>query len=197
MYISGMLFKRHILDGIAQGRITVAFRRWQRPTVKAGGTLKSPVGLLSIESVDVVEAHEITPQAAMKAGFGSVSELKMSLGRGNGSLYRIEFKRLGDDPRIALRENDKLSDEEIANLKCRLDRLDAHSKIGPWTRNVLHLIKAHPDLRAAELARHSGLEKEWLKLNIRKLKNLGLTESLDVGYRLSPRGQALLERMGT
>jgi hypothetical protein len=30
---------------------------------------------------------------------------------------------------------------------------------------------------------------------VRKLKELGLTESLQVSYRLSPRGRALLERM--
>jgi ribosomal protein S19E (S16A) len=29
---------------------------------------------------------------------------------------------------------------------------------------------------------------------VRKLKELGLTESLEVGYRLSPRGRALLDR---
>ena len=31
------------------------------------------------------------------------------------------------------------------------------------------------------------------KVNVRKLKGLGLAESLEVGYRLSPRGRALLE----
>ena len=33
------------------------------------------------------------------------------------------------------------------------------------------------------------------KLNVRKLKALGLTESLEVGYRLSPRGKSLLHRL--
>lgn len=39
-----------------------------------------------------------------------------------------------------------------------------------------------------------GVDKEWFKLNVRKLKNLGLTESLETGYRISPRGRALLKR---
>ena len=47
-------------------------------------------------------------------------------------------------------------------------------------------------MSAQELADRSGYEKEWLKLNVRKLKNLGLTESLHPGYRLSPRGAAYL-----
>ena len=190
-----MLFKQSILNGISEGRITVAFRCWKRPTVKAGGTLKSPAGLLSIESVEVIDEHTITPQAASEAGFGTVSDLLASLGSRNGELYRIEFKRVGDDPRNALRENDHLSDEQISNLKHRLDRFDAYSKAGPWTIKVLRLIKANPELRAVELAHRSGFEKEWLKLNIRKLKNLGLTESLEVGYRLSPRGQAFMKAL--
>jgi hypothetical protein len=32
-------------------------------------------------------------------------------------------------------------------------------------------------------------------LNVRKLKHLGLTESLGTGYRLSPRGEALLDSL--
>jgi hypothetical protein len=40
-----------------------------------------------------------------------------------------------------------------------------------------------------------GQEKMVFKLNVRKLKALGLTESLEIGYRLSPRGQILLRRL--
>ena len=41
----------------------------------------------------------------------------------------------------------------------------------------------------------TGFEKEWLKLNIRKLKNLGLTISHNVGYRLSPLGEHFIEEL--
>jgi ribosomal protein S19E (S16A) len=33
------------------------------------------------------------------------------------------------------------------------------------------------------------------KRRVRQLKELGLTESLEVGYRLSPRGRAVLEHL--
>lgn len=188
-----MLFKQHFLDGIRVGTITIAFRRWKRPTVKAGGTLQTPAGLLAINAVDQIEESEITHGAAQKAGFASREELLASLGEREGELYRIRFERAGDDPRIELRENDRLSAKDIAALQTKLDRLDSRSDIGPWTRQILDLISQHPELRAADLAAQSGYEKEWLKLNIRKLKNLGLTESLQVGYRLSPRGRAFLE----
>jgi hypothetical protein len=41
-----------------------------------------------------------------------------------------------------------------------------------------------------------GREKLPFKRDVRKLKELGLTESLLVGYRLSPRGRALLAGLG-
>jgi len=186
-----MLFKSDILNRIATGDITLAYRRWKRPTVKAGGQLKTAVGLLQIESVEVVDENSVTTVEASRAGFESIAVLMSSL-RPEGKLYRIAFQRIGDDPRIALRENDQLTPDRLEELQIRLGRLDQRSSVGVWTMSVLHLIARHPELRAAELAKRSGFEKEWLKTNIRKLKNLGLTESLAVGYRLSPRGRAFL-----
>ena len=61
---------------------------------------------------------------------------------------------------------------------------------------TLRLIGERPEVRAAELAVAAGRERLPFKTDVRKLKELGLTESLEVGYRLSPRGRALLERLG-
>ena len=50
-------------------------------------------------------------------------------------------------------------------------------------------------LRLVEEQRQAaGRERHPFKTDVRKLKELGLTESLEVGYRLSPRGRALLDR---
>ncbi len=52
-------------------------------------------------------------------------------------------------------------------------------------------------MRQSGAGRRSGEplhETAWFKTNVRKLKALGLTESLEVGYRLSPRGRAFLEK---
>jgi hypothetical protein len=187
-----MLFKQHILAGISEGRITVAFRRWKRPTVKAGGTLKTPVGILAIESVKIVDATSVTPQEVEQSGFTSRDELLTSLGNRSEQLHRVRFRRAGADPRIALRQNEKLTSDELAELQSRLRRLDSYSKAGPWTSKVLNLIADFPETRAADLASRIQCEKMWLKTNIRKSKNLGLTESLKVSYRLSPRGVAFL-----
>lgn len=189
-----MLFKRPFLDGIVSGEITTAFRRWTRPTVRAGGTLKTAVGVLAIDSVERVSREAITEAEARRAGHPSRDALMAELdARGQGEIHRIELRYAGPDPRIALRERADLSGEELAALRKRLDRLDSARPVGPWTLAVLRLIGRNPGVRAGDLASQLGQERAAFKVNVRKLKGLGLTESLDVGYRLSPRGRALLE----
>jgi hypothetical protein len=190
-----MLFRREVLAGIAAGRITLAFRRWSRPTVKAGGTLRTPAGVLAIRSVDAIGPDDVTDADARRAGFASRAALERDLdGQRAGALYRIAFRFAGADPRIALRATDKLSAREHFAIAERLDRLDA-GRGGPWTRKTLALIGKNPGMRAADLATTLGEgDLKRFKTRIRRLKALGLTESLDVGYRLAPRGRAFLGR---
>jgi hypothetical protein len=187
-----MLFDRRALRGIASGQVTVAFRRWRRPTVKAGGTLQTRAGVLAIESVEPLEPAQITDADARRAGYPDRAAVLSSL-RPEGRLYRVAFRLAGPDPRVALRQRAELSPAERAELDRRLARLDAASRRGPWTAEVLRLIASRPETRAADLAAELGREKAPFKANVRKLKELGLTESLEVGYRLSPRGRAYLE----
>ena len=189
-----MLFKRPFLDGIVSGEITAAFRRWTRPTVRAGGTLKTAVGVLAIDSVERVSPESITEAGARRAGYPSRDALMAELdAREQGEIYRIELRYAGPDPRIALRERAELSGEELAALRKKLDRLDGASPVGPWTLAVLRLIGRNPGVRAGDLASQLGQERAAFKVNVRKLKGSGLTESLETGYRLSPRGRALLD----
>jgi hypothetical protein len=60
---------------------------------------------------------------------------------------------------------------------------------------VLELIDEHPERRAGDLAAMLGRERLPFKVDVRKLKQLGLTESMPIGYRLSPRGRAVLDRL--
>jgi hypothetical protein len=189
-----MLFKRPILDRIAAGTVTLAFRRWRRPTVRAGGTLTTPAGVLAIEAVDVVAAGRITEAEARLAGFAGRDDLLAGLGAAERELYRIAFRLQGEDPRAALRQQDDLAPDEVAALRGRLDRLDRSARHGAWTRAVLRLIGGRPGTRAPELAARFGRDTAAFKTDV--LKALGLTESLEVGYRLSPRGRALLDRIG-
>ena len=186
-----MLFRSHLSEGMRSGDVTVAFRRWKRPTVSEGGTLRSPVGVLHIDELTVIEPDDITPADAVAAGYASTDEVVSSLPAGDGrQLYRIRFHLVGDDPRIALRSRSQLSDAERERIDAQLDRWDLASDDGPWTRQLLELIARHPGQRSADLAERLALDQPRLKRRVRQLKNLGLTESLETGYRLAPRGIA-------
>jgi hypothetical protein len=193
-----MIFSWRFLEGIRDGTITVAFRRWRRPTVRAGGTLLTAIGQVSIVSVDQVALDDISTADARRAGYLSLDRLVSELQkRSGGTLYRIELGGVRPDPRVALRGTVATSDRQRQELIARLDGLDARSPDGPWTRAMLRLIEQHPEVRAADLSRRLKMEKDRFKENVRKLKKLGLTESLAVGYRLSPRGRALLQALRT
>ncbi|GJF05761.1 hypothetical protein [Pseudonocardia sp. D17] len=141
-----MLLRRPVLDAVVDGRVTRAYRRWDRPRVKPGSRLRTAVGVLEVTGVEAVDSETLTD----------------------------------DDARAAL-------DARLA----RLDRASAH---GPWTARTLTLIAENPEVRAPDLAARMGRETLPFKRDVRKLKELGLTESLPVGYRLSPRGRAYLGR---
>ena len=188
-----MLFRQDALAGIRDGRITLAFRRWRRPTVRTGGTLMLPIGQLQIVEVRQITDDDITEADAHRAGYASRAALRAELAsRTEGTLYRVELGALGPDPRIALRTRASLSDDELATLRQKLAKLDASAPDGPWTRRYLELIRDKPAVRAADICRDVQMERLPFKANVRKLKALGLTESLEVGYRLSPRGEAVL-----
>lgn len=191
-----MLIRRPQLDAIREGRVTLQFRRWKRPTVKAGGTLTTAVGVLSIHTVEVVAPESITLRDAQAAGYDTLDELHAHLSaKDEGLVYRVSLAFAGADPRIALRAKAELSNDEQQALRSKLARLDVSSRHGPWVRPTLELVRANPGMYSGDLADQLGFERLWLKAQIRKLKALGLTESLEVGYRLSPRGEALLQHL--
>src|SRR5215207_9219341 len=163
-----MLFRQDVLRRIGEGDVTLAFRRWRRPTVRPGGTLRTRVGVLAIDSVERVDEDHLTDADARRAGAADRETLLAGL-PGDGALHRIEFRLAGRDARLA--------------------RLDAASRHGPWTAAVLDLIAERPATRAPDLAASLGRETAPFKADVRKFKELALTESLEIGYRLSPRGR--------
>ena len=187
-----MLIRQATLQEIVHGQVDLVFRRWARPTVRTGGTLLSAGQLLAIDHVDKVTRRSITDDEARRAGFRTRADLYRMLDeRPDGDIYRVALYYLGPDPRIDLRER-PLDDADVAALTKRLARLDAK---GPWTRATLQLIADNPAVRAGDLAASVGRETAPFKIDVRKLKNLGLTESLEIGYRISPRGQQYLDAL--
>ena len=187
-----MLFEQRFWPGIADGSITLTFRRWRTPRAAAGRRHRvAGGGMIEIDAVTVVSPDSITDADARAAGYPGVGALSDNLrGAEELPLYRVEFHHAGADPRTALAAGEQMDAEQRAELDRRLARLDAASTHGPWTAAILDVIAAKPGVRAGDLAAALGRERDPFKADVRKLKNLGLTLSLEVGYRLSPRGAA-------
>lgn len=187
-----MLLNRATADGIAAGEITLVLRRWDAPRAKAGGTQRTQAGTVRIDEVTERPGdYLVTPAEAGAAGFGSVGQARAELDRRPARhTYLIAVSYLGPDERPGLAADDRLSDDDVAAISAQLDRWDAASE--PWTRQYLTLIGANEAVRAPDLAAGLGLDVPRFKRRVRQLKGLGLTISLDVGYRLSPRGRAYL-----
>jgi hypothetical protein len=185
------------LDAIRRGEVDLAFRRWERPRVRVGTRLRTAVGLVEVTAVEQVSVSRLRADDARRAGAASLSVLRTALAhRPEHPVWCVGLRYAGADPREALREQvpDETGIEEILEW---LDRLDRASRIGAWTRATLEIIDRSPGLRAPDLAAELGRETLELKRDVRKLKEKGLTESLAIGYRLSPRGEAVLDHGGT
>ncbi|WP_249670661.1 hypothetical protein [Cellulomonas wangleii] len=214
-----MLLPPTVAAGVADGSVTLAFRRWQRPDVRAGARFRTGAGVVEVTSVDTVDPASLTDDDARAAGFAGAAALLRVLdpaevarrrrtaryGRtpaddtapadaATWPVYRIGLTWAGPDPRVALRDDAALTDADVAAIDARLDRLDRAGSHGPWTAATLDVIRRRPHVRAPDLAAELGRERDPFKIDVRKLKGLGLTQSFDVGYALSPRGEAYLAR---
>ncbi len=204
-----------VLQRIVAGEIDLVYRLWRKPTVKAGGRLRTALGELAIDAVEEIEPSEVSDADARRAGFASANDVRASLQprpvrlRAGGEAtsaksvrartakpdetsrpYCVTVHFAGADSRAARR--DDVSADALAAVVAKLDAMDRRSARGPWTLRTLGLIAERPGRRAPELAEMEDLETVVFKTEVRKLKELGLTISLTVGYQLSPRGEAVL-----
>jgi hypothetical protein len=188
-----MMIRPAELAAIKAGTIDLAFRRWARPRVVVGTRMRTGVGVIEVTSVEQVSVSSLRAQDARRAGAASLTALKQALAaRSSDPAWRIGLAYAGADPREALRAT--VPDAaEIAAINARLDRLDASSAYGAWTRATLDLIDLNPTVRAPDLAARVGRVTADFKKDVRKLKELGLTESLAIGYLLSRRGEAVVD----
>lgn len=184
-----MLIKMAQLKLIKEGKVSLLFRKWKRPRVKENSLIHSPVGQLKIERIQEIPNLDVPESDLAKAGFLDHDELEKSFPENaSGTVFRIEVSYYGEDPREALRNESDLSSEQIHAILGKLEKMDRLSKDGPWTAKVLSIIESHPATLSSNLSTLTGMKKEKFKPRVRKLKNIGLTISLEKGYRLSPEG---------
>jgi len=192
-----LLFKKPFHEGLVQGTITLTFRRWQKPKVRAGGRYRChPIGVLEVDAVSVVTVGALTAEDARRAGFADRDALLAYLAElgpldEQTEVHRVELHHGGDGDRVAIALDDQLDADDVATIRAALSRLDREEA---WTRKTLRLIGQRPRVAASQLAASLGRETAPFKADVVKLKKLGLTQSFEVGYELSPRGRAYLER---
>lgn len=196
-----VLLTRPVLERIVAGEVDLVFRLWKRPTVKPGGRLRTVVGELAVHEVEVVDPAAISDDDARRAGLADADAVRAALApRSTPSararvarpdetsrVFRVRVSYAGADPRATLRET-RLSRAELDAMLARLDAMEARAS-EPWVFATLDLVARWPGRRAPELAELLGRDTLPWKAQVRRLKELGLTESLPVGYRLSTRGQ--------
>ena len=193
-----MLLNRDTAEGIANGSITLVLRRWDVPRAKPGGTQRTPAGTIRIDAVtEYPGSHRVTAAQARAAGYPDARSAQKDLDRRAARhTYAIAVSYLAPDERPDLAADDQLSEADVDAVSARLRRWDDAAE-APWTRQYLELIAANEAVRAPYLATGVGLDTPRFKRRVRQLKGLGLTISLDIGYRISPRGRAFLARQGT
>jgi hypothetical protein len=192
-----LLFQKRFHQGLLSGKVSLTFRRWQQCRVKPGGRYRChPIGVLVVDAVDVVRVRDITEQDAAHSGFETRAQLLEYLSSGpagalrqSTELFRIALHHGGDGDRVELALDDRLTPEDVELIAGKLERMDRDQ---PWTKQTLELIGKHPRVAASRLAAKLGRETLPFKVDVRKLKRLGLTQSFEVGYELSPRGRAFL-----
>jgi hypothetical protein len=178
-----MLFPKRLWPGIADGSVTLAFRRWERPRARAGARHRTPAGVVEIDSIKAVDPARITDAAARRAGAADADEIRAILARRAGTHYRIAFHFAGADPRIEPAPP-TLPDSAWAELAAELERIDRRPSAAVDDRD------AAADRRSAggrgRRPRRAVGGAAALQGRRPQAQGLGLTESLRPGYRLSP-----------
>ena len=188
-----MLFQRRFHDCIRSGAICCTVRIWKRPHVKVGGRYALGAGAIVVDRISETRIDDITPALARRSGVASLVDLLKTAKHGAGErVFVIDFHYDGKASARANPATGVVSVEELAKLAERLEAMDRRSRIGPWTQATLRAIAARPGVLAAKLAKSLGRPRDEFKRDVRKLKTLGLTFILEIGYRLTPKGEALL-----
>ena len=182
-----MLFKTRFHEGIRSGDITMTIRAWQKAQATPGKEYKlGATERIAVTVVDPISLSEIRPRDAKASGFSSTDELVEMLRKESGrkltarsKLYRVRFRYAGE-------RKDDAPSYSRDELNARLDRM------GEWSRKILKLIAENSGVSSAILAKQMGRERFSFKADVRKLKRLGLTRSLEVGYEITSAGRSML-----
>jgi hypothetical protein len=89
-------FSRELRDEVIAGGITVSFRLWRRPQVRAGGRYRVGPAQIEVDSVELVPFAALTPDDLRRSGEADRESLRRRAAHAgpvadDTLLYRIEF----------------------------------------------------------------------------------------------------------
>jgi hypothetical protein len=193
-----LLFDKSLHDAIKEGRVTLAFRNWERPRVNAGKTYRvGDVGDVLIEDVSQVPLSEVTEEEARAAGAESVETFRRLYAVRNPRVdlerdptYRVRFRYVGNDAALVLAG--RLGEEDLRRLDRQLAHIDVQSYEGEWTLFFISTLTQKRWMRPGELAQHLGTDQDMVRRKMRILAELGLVRAdPGLGYSLSDGGRKL------
>ncbi len=187
-----MLFKKDDKARIVSGELTATLRTWKRCQASVGGQYNiPPYGAIEVSDIHETPLEAVDAETLGRAGYATVDAAATRLKiPATQSVYVIVFRYLGKDP-VKQPDTGQADTDSLAAITAKLQRMDMRRS---WTRATLALIAENPGTRAGDLAPEVNQDLATFKRNVRKLKALGLTESLETGYRLSARGRQLLDK---
>jgi hypothetical protein len=194
--VAGVQFTADSHDDVAAGRVTLTVRLWSRPQVKQGGRYNVGPVEIEVDDIELVPFGALTDDDLVRTGMTDREAVRTRAAHAgpiadDTLVYRIEFHVVGKRRNPADRPADA---KTVAEVIAKLDAMDARSPHGAWTRPTLRLIGNHPGTVSTDLAATMHRSRPEFKVDVRKLKALGLTESLEVGYRLTKLGRAVVKR---
>jgi hypothetical protein len=91
-----MQFSPELRDLVADGTITVSYRLWSRPKVKAGGTYRSGAVTIEVDEIELVPFSSITDEDLRLTGEPDREALRARAAHAgpiheDTLLYRVEF----------------------------------------------------------------------------------------------------------
>jgi hypothetical protein len=89
-------FSRELRDDVIAGDISVSFRLWQRPRVRAGGRYQVGPATIEVDSVELVPFSTVTAADVRQAGEPDLEALRQRAAHAgpiadDTLVYRIEF----------------------------------------------------------------------------------------------------------
>lgn len=188
-----MLFNSATSHRIRQGEISVSLRKWRRAQARVGGVYYlRPKGAVEVTSLEEYVLGEVSSTDLGNAGFPDLAAAASVLSATEDDvIWVVRFDFRPDATRPAP-DRESASEDELVVLAGKLAKKDKTSAEGPWTHATLALIGRQPGTVSTELAAQLGRDRQDFKRDVRKLKALGLTISLEVGYQLSDKGLSLL-----